>query len=111
MSQKPDPNHGESLRERLAELLSQTPAAELQKNSRAVAESILAKLNVVNRTEFDAYCEMLSVAVSRLAEMEARLAKLENPQKPAGAAKKTARRSREKTETAGDSGDSGDSGA
>ena len=110
MSHQPGPDHGESLRERLAALLSETPAAELQKNSRAVAESILAKLNVVNRTEFDAYCEMLSAAVSRLAEMEARLAKLENPQKPAGAAKKTVRRSREKTAAAGDAGDSGDAG-
>lgn len=63
--------------ERLAKLLEETPAADFQKNSRAVAQAILARLNVVGRDEFDAHCEMLARAVERVQEMEERVGHLE----------------------------------
>lgn len=83
----------DSLRDRLAQILSGLAGVggeELQKNSRAIAEAILAKLNVVGREEFDAHCEMLSSAVVRLRELEKQIARLEEEKHAASAADSSA---------------------
>ena len=98
---KPPPPEAQThLRERLAQLLEATPAAAIAKNSRAVAESLLARLNVVNREEFDAHCEMLANATARLQEMEQKIVALEEQAASATTAQKTtARRQRGQSST------------
>lgn len=97
----PPPESQTHLRERLAQLLEATPAAAIAKNSRAVAESLLARLNVVNREEFDAHCEMLANATARLQEMEQKIVALEEQAASAAttAQKTTARRQRGQSST------------
>ncbi|MDM5146991.1 accessory factor UbiK family protein [Candidatus Persebacteraceae bacterium Df01] len=70
-------NANDKLCKRLAQLLTDTPVAEWQKNSRAVAANLLSRLDVVGREEFDAHCEMLSQAVTQVAKLEEKIRQLE----------------------------------
>ncbi len=49
---------------------------QLDKNARALAQSALAKLDVVSRVEFDAQAAVLQRTRSRVETLEAELAKL-----------------------------------
>jgi BMFP domain-containing protein YqiC len=50
---------------------------ELDKNSKALMQTMLAKLDVVTREEFDAQCALLTRAQQRIAELEAQIKLLE----------------------------------
>ena len=49
---------------------------QIDKNARALAQSALARLDVVSRDEFDAQCAVLEKTQARVAELEAMLATL-----------------------------------
>ena len=69
-----------NLLHQLTQILESVPSEEFKKNSRAVAGAVLAKLNVVNREEFDARNEMLNQSIVRLKELESKVAALESAQ-------------------------------
>lgn len=50
---------------------------DLQSNFKAILQSSLAKLDLVNREEFDRQCQALAKARTRLTELEHRIAELE----------------------------------
>ena len=50
---------------------------ELDKNSKALMQTMLAKLDVVTREEVDAQCALLTRAQNRIAELEAQIKTLE----------------------------------
>jgi ubiquinone biosynthesis accessory factor UbiK len=67
---------------KIKELLSNTPAADIQKNLRALLQAQFAKLDLVTREEFDVQREVLLRAREKITQLEARLAELERKQRP-----------------------------
>jgi BMFP domain-containing protein YqiC len=66
---------------RMKEIFAQSPAADLQKNLRALLSSALGRLDLVTREEYDVQREVLARTRARLAELEAKVAELETKNK------------------------------
>lgn len=67
----------EELNAKMAEVLAQSPAKDLEKNLRALLAGVFARLDLVSREEFDVQSQVLARAREKLAELEARVAELE----------------------------------
>ncbi len=67
----------EDLQQRLAGLIAASPAADVQRNLKALLMQQFAKLELVTREEFEVQREMLARAREQLQALEARLAELE----------------------------------
>lgn len=74
----------EELDRRMKEILARSPAADLEKNLRALLASAFSRLDLVTREEFDVQREVLARTRARLQELEAKLAELEGRQKAQG---------------------------
>lgn len=59
---------------RLSKLLAAGPAADIEKNVRAMLTGMFARLDLVTREEFEVQRELLARVQERLAKLEARLA-------------------------------------
>jgi hypothetical protein len=66
------------LQQRLASLVEGTPAADLQRNLKALLSQQFAQLELVTREEFDAQVRVLARTREKLQELERRLAELES---------------------------------
>ena len=62
---------------RAAEMLSNTPVADVQKNLRAFLIGSLQRLDLVTREELDAQIQVLQRTREKLEQLEARVAELE----------------------------------
>ena len=62
---------------RIREILARGPAADLEKNLRALMQSALGRLDLVTREEYDVQREVLARTRAKLEQLEARLAELE----------------------------------
>jgi len=67
----------DELQDRVSALIRQTPAADLQKNLKALLLQQFARLDLVTREEFDTQSKVLARARARLEELEQRIAELE----------------------------------
>lgn len=67
----------DEINKKINELFEKTPAADVQKNVRALLQSTFAKLDLVTREEFDVQRTVLARAREKIAQLEARLAELE----------------------------------
>ena len=72
------------LSNKISELIAKTPAAEVEKNLRALLQGIFTKMELVSREEFDVQAqvllrtrEQLNMLERKLAELETRLANKE----------------------------------
>ena len=72
-----DPNILKDIERRMREVLAQSPAADLEKNLRALLASAFAKLDLVTREEFDGQRQVLLRTREKLAALEAQVAELE----------------------------------
>jgi BMFP domain-containing protein YqiC len=72
----------DELNERVRALLAQSPAADLEKNLRALLASAFSRLDLVTREEFDVQCEVLARTREKLAQLETRLAEYEKKSSP-----------------------------
>lgn len=72
----------DELNERVRALLAQSPAADLEKNLRALLASTFSRLDLVTREEFDVQCEVLARTREKLAQLETRLAEHEKKNSP-----------------------------
>lgn len=61
----------------LKAMLARSPAADLEKNIRALLRANFAKLDLVTREEFDAQSTVLARTRTRLEQLEQRLAEME----------------------------------
>lgn len=77
-----DPKMFEELSARISQALAATPAADIEKNLRAMLTAQLSKLDLVTREDFEVQKELLARAQQRLAALEARLAEYEGRRKP-----------------------------
>jgi BMFP domain-containing protein YqiC len=65
------------LNQRIRELFAHSPAADLEKNLRAMLASLFAKLDLVTREEFDVQRQVLLRTREQLTRLEAEVAALE----------------------------------
>ena len=64
--------------QRLRQVFAQSPAADLEKNLRALMTSFFARLDLVTREEFDVQRQVLLRTREKLAQLEAQVAELES---------------------------------
>jgi len=62
---------------KLGDVLKQSPAKDIEQNLKAGVTSMLGKLDMVSREEFDVQTEVLARTREKLAQLEARMAELE----------------------------------
>jgi BMFP domain-containing protein YqiC len=62
---------------RIREILAKSPAADLEKNLRALMSGALTKLDLVSREEFDVQRQVLLRTREKLTVLEAQVAELE----------------------------------
>jgi len=74
----------EEIDRKMKDILARGPAADLEKNLRALLASAFGRLDLVTREEFDVQREVLARTRARLQELEAKLAELEGRQKAEG---------------------------
>lgn len=70
----------EEINNKIKELFSNTPAADVQNNLRALLQANFAKLDLVSREEFDVQRAVLTRAREKITQLEARLASMEGAQ-------------------------------
>ena len=74
-----DPKIFEDSTARLSAVLAASPAADIEKNARALLASFFDKLDLVSREEFDIQAQVLLRTREKIKALEARLDALENP--------------------------------
>jgi ubiquinone biosynthesis accessory factor UbiK len=67
----------EEITAKMADMLSASPARDVEKNLRAILSATLSRLDLVTREEFDVQAKVLARAREKLAALEARIADLE----------------------------------
>ena len=67
----------DDLQARLARVIQDTPAADLQRNLRAVLEQGLQRLDLVTREDLDTYVQWAATMRQRVAQLEARIEAME----------------------------------
>lgn len=72
-----NPNLLDELSKRISELVAASPAADLEKNARAMLSGLFSRLDLITREEFDVQREVLARARERLDVLEARVEELE----------------------------------
>jgi BMFP domain-containing protein YqiC len=72
-----NPKTFEDIAARVSAVLSNTPAAEVEKNVKALLSSAFGRLDLVPREEFDVQREVLAKTREKLTALEARVAELE----------------------------------
>ncbi len=68
----------DDIAQRLGELASKTPAADFEKNAKALLTGLLTKVNLVTREEFDLQSQVLARTREKLQQLEARVNEWEN---------------------------------
>ena len=74
-----DPKVFEEFSNRLSTLIAASPAADIEKNARALMSGFFARLALVTREEFDIQAQVLQRTREMLKALEERVARLENP--------------------------------
>jgi hypothetical protein len=77
----PTPAFINDLVNKLGEVLKQSPAKDIEQNLKAGVTSMLGKLDMVTRDEFDVQTEVLARTREKLAQLETRLTELEKQQR------------------------------
>ena len=72
----------EELSSRLSALIAASPAADIEKNARALLSGFFTRLDLVSREEFDIQAQVLQRTREKLKALEERVARLEQPADP-----------------------------
>jgi len=67
----------EEIDRKMKDILARGPAADLEKNLRALLAAAFGRLDLVTREEFDVQREVLARTRAKLQELEAKLAEIE----------------------------------
>ena len=62
---------------RISQLAASTPAAEFEKNAKALLAGFFSRMDLVTHEEFDIQRELLAAARQKLTALEARVSELE----------------------------------
>ncbi len=71
------PKFVDEIQKKVAELLESSPARDIERNAKAAFASVLGKMDLVTREEFDVQREVLARAREQLVRLEARVVELE----------------------------------
>jgi len=66
---------------KIKDIVSSSPLGDAEKNIHALLKSMLTKMELVSREEFDVQAEVLRNTRDKLCQLEAKLAELESLQK------------------------------
>ena len=72
-----NPKLFDEINEKMKAVLAQGPAADIEKNMRALLSGVFSKLDLVTREEFDVQREVLIRTRAKLTELEKKVAALE----------------------------------
>ena len=72
------------INDRVRSVFANSPAADLEKNLRALLASFFSRLDLVTREEFDVQREVLARTRAKLQELEGKLAELEARNRDSG---------------------------
>ena len=72
-----DPKLLDEISNKMSALLAATPAKDIEKNAKAMLSSMLGRLDLVTRDEFDVQTQVLARTREKLTAMEARVEALE----------------------------------
>ncbi|NGM87926.1 accessory factor UbiK family protein [Parapusillimonas sp. SGNA-6] len=73
----------------ISDLIAKSPAADIERNVKAVMAQTFSRLELVTREEFDVQVQLLEKALARIAALEARVQALEGQSTPPRAAAST----------------------
>jgi len=76
-----NPKMLDEMSKKVSEILAQSPAEDIEKNSRALLASLFARLDLITREEFDVQQEVLKRTREKLAALEARITELEKSER------------------------------
>jgi hypothetical protein len=68
----------EDLSRKIRDLADSSPAADIEKNLRALLQGAFTKLELVNREEFDVQADLLRHTKEKLVQLEAKVSELES---------------------------------
>ena len=74
----------DEINDKVKAILAQSPAADIEKNMRAMLTALFSRLDLVTREEFDVQSQVLARTREKLAQLEAKLAELEKSLKDEG---------------------------
>lgn len=67
----------EDFQKNVSELIAKSPAADIERNVKAVMAQTFSKLDLISRDEFDTQAELLERALTRIAVLEVKVRELE----------------------------------
>jgi len=73
-----DQNLLNEINDKIKAVMAQSPAADIEKNMRAMLTALFSRLDLVTREEFDVQRQVLARTREKLALLETRLAEYEN---------------------------------
>ena len=76
-----NPKMLDEMSKKVSDILAQSPAKDIEKNSRALLASLFARLDLITREEFDVQQEVLKRTREKLAALEARITELEKSER------------------------------
>lgn len=79
-----DQNLLNEINDKIKAVLAQSPAADLEKNLRAMLTAMFSRLDLVTREEFDVQRQVLARTREKLALLETRLAEFESRSQDSG---------------------------
>ncbi|MGO3891405.1 MAG: accessory factor UbiK family protein [Paenalcaligenes sp.] len=69
------------LQKNVSDLIAKSPAADIEKNVRAMMTQAFSRMDLLTREEFDTQSALLDRALQRIAALEARVQELEDSAK------------------------------
>ena len=74
------PDWFEEFQKNMSELIAKSPAADIERNVKAMMAQTFTRMDLVTREEFDVQVDLLDRALQRIAALESRLQALEGRQ-------------------------------
>jgi BMFP domain-containing protein YqiC len=76
----------EDFQKNVSELIAKSPAADIERNVKAMMAQTFSRLDLITREEFDTQAELLERALARIAVLEVKVRELETTVSTGGAA-------------------------
>jgi len=76
----------EDVQKNISDLIAKSPAADIERNVKAMMAQTFTRLDLVTREEFDTQTELLERALGRIAALENRVQALETASRVSGTA-------------------------
>ncbi len=76
----------EDFQKNVSELIAKSPAADIERNVKAMMAQTFSRLDLITREEFDTQAELLERALARIVVLEVKVRELETTVSAGGAA-------------------------